>query len=29
MTTNTKTLLTVAAVAAVLYFVFKKPKTDA
>lgn len=28
MTTNTKTLLTVAAVAAVLYFVFKKPKTD-
>ena len=29
MTKNTKTILTVAAVAAVLYFVFKKPNTDA
>lgn len=28
MTKNTKTILTVAAVAAVLYFVFKKPKTE-
>jgi hypothetical protein len=29
MTKNTKTILTLAAVAAVLFFVFKKPKTDA
>lgn len=29
MTKTTKTILTVAAVATVLYFVFKKPKTDA
>jgi hypothetical protein len=29
MTKNTKTILTVAVVATVLFFVFKKPKTDA
>lgn len=28
MTKTTKTILTVAAVAAVLYFVFAKPKTE-